>query len=56
VAVGVEKETVIRTRVGADLTIRDAGTGRVLKRVTVKPGTKIPLDGGEAFVLIGRGT
>jgi len=55
-AVDVEKGTVIRARGGADLVIRDAGTGKVLKRMKVAPGTNVPLDGAEDFVIIGRGT
>jgi hypothetical protein len=55
-AVGVEKGSAVRSRVGAAITIRDAATGDVVTRLTVTPGTNIPLAGAEELVIIGRGT
>ena len=55
-AVGVGKGATLRTRVAADITIRDAATGKVLQRQTVAAGDKIPLEGAGELVVIGRGT
>jgi hypothetical protein len=55
-AVDVGKGAAVRSRVGANITIRDAATGEVLARLTVTPGTRIPLEGAEQLVIIGRGT
>jgi hypothetical protein len=55
-AVDVGKGVAVQSRVGANITIRDAATGDVLTRLTVSPGTKIPLEGAEQLVIIGRGT
>jgi hypothetical protein len=55
-AVDVGKGAAVRSRVGATITIRDAATGEVLTRLTVTPGTRIPLEGAQELVIIGRGT
>ena len=55
-AVDVGKGATLRTRVAANITIRDAATGKVLQRQTVAAGEKIPLEGGSQLVVIGRGT
>jgi hypothetical protein len=55
-AVDVGKGAAVQSRVGANITIRDAATGEVLTRLTVSPGTKIPLEGAEQLVITGRGT
>jgi hypothetical protein len=53
-AVGVEQGATVRARVDAVLDIRDAATGRVVKRLNVTPGSTIPLSGGQELVIIGR--
>jgi hypothetical protein len=55
-AVDVGKGATLRTRVGANITIRDAATGKVLLQQTMAAGDKIPLEGGSELVVIGRGT
>jgi hypothetical protein len=55
-AVDVGNGAAVRSRVAANITIRDAATGKVLRRLAVKPGTTIPLEGAEQLVIIGRGT
>lgn len=53
-AVGVGQGATVRARVNAVLDIRDAATGRVVKRLNVTPGNTIPLSGGQELVIIGR--
>ncbi len=55
-AVDVGKGATLRTRVGANITIRDAATGKVLLQQTMAAGGKIPLEGSRELVVIGRGT
>ncbi len=55
-AVDVGKGATLRTRVAANITIRDAATGKVLQRQTVAAGDQIPLAGASELVVIGRGT
>jgi hypothetical protein len=54
--VDVGKGAAFRTRTGADITIRDAATGKVLQRQKVAAGESIPLTGADTLVIIGRGT
>ena len=53
-AVGVGQGATVRARIGAAVDIRDAASGRVVKRLTVTPGQTIPLSGGQELVIIGR--
>ena len=56
VALGVEKNATVRANRAAFLELRDMASGRVLKRVNVKVGQKLPISGATEIVIIGRNT
>jgi hypothetical protein len=53
-AIGVSKSITLSARAPMTFHVRQASTGRILKRVTVKSGQNITVSADEALVLVGR--
>ncbi len=51
---GAEKPVTMHARTGATIEVRDPGTGKIVRQLTVKAGETFTLSGYEALVLIGR--
>lgn len=55
-AAGLTKPVTLRAHVNAAIEMRDAATGKVIKKLKVSSGDAIELGGYEEIVIIGRGT
>ena len=51
---GAQKPVTMHARADAAIEVREPGTGKVVRQLTVKAGESFTLEGYEALVLIGR--